>query len=66
MEWKGDLAQMAEFLGFMPAVTSGLLMVPLAGGEAAVVQIGWWVYRDSMGLGVVSAQAAARWVPQAA
>jgi hypothetical protein len=64
VQWTGsNLDEIAEFAGFAPATVGGLLTVPLSGGEVSVMQVGWWMYRDSQGLGVASAGAAARWVP---
>jgi hypothetical protein len=64
VQWTGsNLDEITAYLGFSPAVISGLLTVPAAGGEIAVVQVGWWVHKDAQGLGVASAAVAARWVP---
>ena len=62
-QWTGyNLDEIAEFTGLTPRVTSGVLTLDL-GDEVALVQLGWWVRRDSDGfMMVASGRVAARWI----
>lgn len=62
VQWTGDnLAEIAELTGLTPRVTSSVLTLDL-GDEIALVQLGWWVRRDSDGfLMVASDRVASRW-----